>query len=114
MECRVDKDFSDEVTHVVTKARASNHNLLSGRPVKYLLGVLRGKWVVTMDCEYYYFPLSATHYCPRSLSSLNDGGAIPKCVSLPACVAMMLFFWTCSLLWLFLSLLFFRVMTLLS
>lgn len=105
MECRVDKDFSDEVTHVVTKARASNHNLLSGRPVKYLLGVLRGKWVVTMDCEYNTV-LAATHYCPRSLSSLNDGGAIPKCVSLPACAAMMLCFWTCSLLWLFLSLLF--------
>jgi hypothetical protein len=47
---RVDAEFTDECTHVVTKATAATGLVLAARPLKYFYGVLGGKWVVSFEC----------------------------------------------------------------
>lgn len=43
-------DFSDEVTHVVTRAVRSEGYILPARPFKYFYGLITGKWVLAFEC----------------------------------------------------------------
>ncbi|XP_061185474.1 BRCA1-associated RING domain protein 1-like [Saccostrea echinata] len=46
LQAKVTEDFSHEVTHIVTSC---NKNGLCPRTMKYLQGVLTGRWIVNMD-----------------------------------------------------------------
>lgn len=46
---RIDAEFSDETTHVITKASAATKYLLPGRPLKYFYAILQGKWVLSFE-----------------------------------------------------------------
>jgi hypothetical protein len=47
---RVDAEFSDDTTHVITKASSESKFMLPSRPLKYFYGILRGKWVLSFEC----------------------------------------------------------------
>ena len=50
---KVVDEFTEEVTHVITKAFLNDSKLwtLPGRPIKYFCGVLRGKWILSFECK---------------------------------------------------------------
>ena len=43
-------DFSDEVTHVITRASAAEGFVLQARPFKYFDAIITGKWIISFDC----------------------------------------------------------------
>lgn len=46
------KDFNPNVTHIITSTNGSG---ACGRTLKFLLGILSGKWILKIDCKSIFY-----------------------------------------------------------